>query len=440
MKRGITMRKNINRLVAFSIGISVMSGAAIPVFAADVTTTTTTTSTTTAAVAQTNSTSVQAQTVKPVLTLNDAIKAAINNSNTLALDDKKISYQDKFNDINEKMDDATGVSGDKEDFNEDTRDNTLNQLKQQRDFDEDKLIQKTTTAYNNIVTSQMKIDKAAKMLEIKKKELSNANLKKSLGLMTSIDLRSTELQIQNLQNQQTLSMNTLKDAQDSFKVLTGKDVTKFILEQDVKYEQFKIDGSIDEYLDNIIDKYLKYSAEIYELKKDYYDDEDNQVSEDDVEQAKQKADNPTPVKSKPIATDDVTKYMDYVESLEEHNNDISGYTTALSARLGYLNNKLGVYAQKISLEETKKSYKESLKTLYTNLLATEDTINYLNNTVQLNNKQLSTYKLKYDLGLITKSDYDTQVANTQDLDIQLRTAVDSYNTLKEKIQKPWLAF
>jgi hypothetical protein len=422
------MRKNVNKLVAFAIGISVMSGTAIPVFAAD---TTTTNAATTA--------SVQAQTVKPVLTLDDAIKAAINNSNTLELDDKKISYQDKFNDINEKINDATGVTGDKKDFNQDTRDNTLNQLKQQRDFDEDKIIQKTTTAYNNIVTSQMKIDKAAKMLEIKKKELSNAKLKKDLGLMTSIDLGNTELQIQNLQNQQTLSMNTLKDAQDSFKVLTGKDVTSFTLGQDVKYEQFKINGSVDEYLDDSIDKYLKYSTELYKLKKDYYDDNE-EVTQDDVDQAKQAADNPPPVNAKPGVGADAATYMDYLDSLDKHNAAISKYTTALSGRLAYLNNKLGVYTQQITLEETKKAYKESLKTLYTNLLATGDTINYLNDNIQLNNKQLSTYKLKYDLGLITKSDYDTQVANAQELDIQLRSTVDSYNTLKEKIQKPWLAF
>lgn len=432
------MRKNVNKLVAFAIGISVMSGTAIPALAAD-TTSSTSTSATSAVTTQNSSASVQAQTVKPVFTLDDAIKAAINNSNTLALDDKKISYQDKFNDINEKIDDATGVTGDKEDFNEDTRDNTLNQLKQQRDFDEDKLIQKTTTAYNNIVTSQMKIDKAAKVLEVKKKELSNAKLKKDLGLVTSIDLRSTELQIQNLQNQQTLSMNTLKDAQESFKVLTGKDVTNFTLEQDVKYEQFKINGSVDEYLDNVIDKYMKYSTELYKLKKDYYDDNE-EVSEDDVEQAKQKADAATKPNSLSAPGYTADDYAKYVDALDKYNTAKSGYTTALSLRLAYLNNKLGIYAKKIELEETKKAYKESLKTLYTNLLATEDTIDYLKNTIQLNNKQLSTYKLKYDLGLMTKSDYDTQVANTQDLDIQLRSTVDSYNTLKEKIQKPWLAF
>lgn len=256
MKRGINMRKNINKLVAFAIGISVMSGSAIPALAADATTSVN--SSTTVGATQNSSTNVQAQTGKQLLTLDDAIKAAISNSDTLALDDKKISYQDKINDTNEKIVDVTpGVSSDKKDFNEDTRDNTLNQLKQQRDFDEDVVIQKTTKAYNNIVTSQMKIDRASKLLEVKIKELNDVKLKKNLGLVTSVDLLDNELQIKNSRNQLELNTNQLKDAQDSFKVLTGKDVTNFILEQDIKYEKFKIDGSVDEYLDNVIDGYLK---------------------------------------------------------------------------------------------------------------------------------------------------------------------------------------
>lgn len=412
------MRKNINKLVAFAIGISVVSGNVIPAFAADTIQNTTTI------------TNVQTQAnAKSVLTLNDAIKAAISNSDTLKLDDKKISYQDKINDTNEKIDDFNDVDGDKEDLNEDTRDITLKQLKQQRDFDEDKLIQKTTTAYNNIVTSQMKIDKAAKLLEIKNKELSDAKLKKSLGLMTSIDLSGTELQIQSLQNQQKLSQNTLKDAQDSFKVLTGKDVTGYTLEQDIKFEKFKIDGSVDEYLDDVIDNYMKYSKDLLELNKDYLDD--NKVEEP--------SDSDKPSGSMPKRSD-YADYEEYITALNNYNKGISDYTGKLSLRLAYLNSKLGIYTQETGLNEAKKSYKEALKTIYTNMLATEDSINLLKSNIELNNKQLSVAKLKYDLGMITKSEYNTQVANSEDLDIQLRTAIDGYNTLKEKIQKPWLAF
>ena len=122
------MRKNINKLVAFAIGVSVIGGSIVPAFAAD--TTTQNTSTTT---------NVQAQTIgKPLFTLDEAIKAAESNSDTLKLDDQKVSYQDKINDTNEKLDDFTGVNGDKEDLNNDTRESTLDQIKQQRDFDEDK--------------------------------------------------------------------------------------------------------------------------------------------------------------------------------------------------------------------------------------------------------------------------------------------------------------
>ena len=69
------MRKNINKLVAFAIGISVMSGSAIPALAADATTSDN--SSTTVAATQNSSTNVQAQTGKQLLTLDDAIKAAI---------------------------------------------------------------------------------------------------------------------------------------------------------------------------------------------------------------------------------------------------------------------------------------------------------------------------------------------------------------------------
>ena len=420
------MRNNINKLVALATGVSVISGSIVPAFAAD---TAQNTNANVSTVAQVNG--------KPILTLQDAINSAISNSDKLKLDDKKITYQDKFNDINENIDDATGVSGDKEDLNSDTRDTTLDQLKQQRDFDEDSLIQKTTTAYNNMVTSQMKIDKAIKGIEVKTKQLNDSKLKQSLGLTTAIDLQGTELQVQALQNSLKASQNALKDAEYSFKVLTGKDVTQYSLQQDIKYESFKIDGSVDEYLDNIIDTELKYNEKLTKLNKDYFNDKDNEVSEEYVNDAKRTSDGA----NKPVldaTVDTLEKYEKYVKDYNQYESDASAYTNALSRRLSYLNAKLGVYTAETNLNETKKQLKDTLKTLYTNLLATEDNINYIKQNIDLTNKQLSNAKLKYDLGLMTKSDYDTLVVNSLDLDVQLRTAVDGYNTLKSELQKPWL--
>ena len=444
------MRNNIYKLVAFAIGISVMSGSIVPAFAAD--TTTQNTSTTT---------SVQSQTMgKPILTLDDAIKTAISNSETLALDEQKISYQDKINNVNEKLDDfsvdSNTISDENKKLDSDTADITLNQLKQQRDFDEDKLIQKTTKAYNDIVTSQMKIDKATKNLEIKNKELSDTKLKNSLGVLTSTDLTATQIQIETLQNQQKSSQNALKDAEYSFKVLTGKDVTQYSLEKDIKYDVFKIDGSVDEYLDNSIDSYLKYKTQLIQLNKDYYADKSNTVTVTSApdpkeytisdltnEEIDKDKDTMTDLKSK-IGTENtegtLSEYITYLNSVKNYTDATTTYAEALAARLIYLNTKLGIDESETSLNEAKKTYKESLRSLYTNLLTAEDSINTLKKQIELNNKQLSNAKLKCDLGVITKSDYNTQVVSSEDLQLQLRSLIDSHNTLKEDIQKPWIAF
>ena len=104
------MRRNINKIVAFAIGISVMSGSIIPAFAADTTASSTTSTTTTSSTSTAN---VQAQTNQSnVLTLDDAIKSAISISDTLALDEQKIAYQDKTNDINKEKDEFNNVNDD----------------------------------------------------------------------------------------------------------------------------------------------------------------------------------------------------------------------------------------------------------------------------------------------------------------------------------------
>ena len=150
-------------------------------------------------------------------------------------------------------------------------------LKQQGDFDEDSLIYDVTNEYNSIVTSQMQINMAAKNLEVEKNNLDDAKFKQSLGIETLIDIESAELQIQKDQNDLNKSQNQLKDAEYKFKVVTGKDVTQYTLEQDIKFEQLKIDGSIDDYLDNVIDTYLNYSEQIVQRNKDYYADSNNSI-------------------------------------------------------------------------------------------------------------------------------------------------------------------
>ncbi|OOM72962.1 TolC family protein [Clostridium sp. BL-8] len=429
------MRKNINKIIAFAIGVSVMSGSIIPVFAADSTTNASTTTTTASNAASTTTAN------SNVLTLDDAIKSTISMSNTLALDEQNIAYQDKENDITKKSDDFNDVNDDKEKYDDNTADTKLDQLKQQRDFDEDSLTQKVTDQYNSIVTQQMQIDMATKNLAVENKKLQDAKLKQSLGIQTSIDVQTSELQIQKDQNSLTTAQNKLKDAEYSFKVLTGKDVTQYTLDKDIKFEPFKIDGDVDTYLDNVIESQLSYKEELLKISKDYYNDKDyesdNGLTTDDLDTAETAAKDAV----KPTLADGATleEYEQYQNDLAKYNGAISNYTGILSKRLTYLTTKLGNYQSDVTITNTKKQLKDQLRSYYTNLQTYEASVNYCKNEVQLYNEQLSNAKLKYDLGIMTESDYNAQVVSTLQAQIDLRNAIVAYNQNKQYIQKPWSA-
>ncbi len=431
------MKRKLNKIIAIAIGASIIGGSMVPVFAVDTT--------------QGTDASVNAQVqtgANTMLTLDDAIKSAISSSDTLALDDKKISYMDKINHVNEQIDDNPQLMGkqeipmsdDMKDLNKDTRDVKLKQCKQQRDFDEDKLIQNVTTAYNDIVTSQMKIDKLKKDIELKSEDLNITKIKNDVGSATDVEMDTNSNSLEDLKDKLKSSGSALKDLQYNFKILTDKDVTKYSLDQNIKYDVFKIDDSVDGYLDNIVENYLKYSAQLVQLNRDYINDSNHKV---EVVSNSDKPSDTIPVLAASTDSDiaaNLNAYKEYQDSLDKYYQERYMYAFKLSARLAYLNGKLGTYESETNLDETKKQFKEQLRNFYTMLTTTEDNINLLKKNIDLTNKQLKIAKVKYDTGLITKTDYDHLVVNSQDLDIQLRSAIDRYNTLKEEIQKPWVAF
>lgn len=414
-----------------------MGGSLMPVFAVD---------TTQEADASINT---QIQTgASTMLTIDDAIKSAISTSETLELDDKKISYMDKTNDVNEQIDDNPQLVGkqeipmsdDMKDLNKDTRDVKLKQCEQQKDFDEDKLIQNVTTAYNDIITSQMKIDKLKKDMELKSEELNITKIENGVGSATDVEVDTSSNSLEDLKDKLKSSENSLKDLQYNFKVLTDKDVTKYSLDQNIKYEVFKIDGSVDEYFDNVIENYLKYSTQLVQLNRDYINNPDHRV---DVVSESDKPSDTMPVLAASTGSDvtaDLNSYKEYQDSLDKYYQERYMYAFKLSVRLSYLNAKLSTYESETNLDETKKQFKEQLRNFYTMLTTTEDSINLLKKNIDLTNKQLRIAKVRYDDGLMTKIDYEHLGANSQDLDIQLRSAIDRYNTLKEEIQKPWIGF
>ena len=143
------MSKNLNKIIAFAIGVSVFSGSIVPVMAAEVSTVVV-------------NEPILTQVNKPVLTLEEATESAINNSETLALLDKTISYKEKMNDVYDKIYnvqvDNDQMNDDTQDYNQENNELSIKQLKQQRDYQEDILRNKVRNAYNELVSSELDLE------------------------------------------------------------------------------------------------------------------------------------------------------------------------------------------------------------------------------------------------------------------------------------------
>ncbi len=436
------MRKNLNKIVAFAIGVSVISGLAIPVMADT-------------KVTYANSDSTNQNNTKQVLTLEDAINGAKSSSNTIAILDENIRLMQNINSLSDKKDDVANSSDDsgsgltdtQKDYDEDKRKLQLNQLEQKRDFMVDKLSQSVTNAYNSLIISQLEISQLKNDIELQKTEIQQYNLKKSLGLVTDINIDQVNLGLQKNLNDLDNKQNTLKDDKENFKVLTGKDVDQYTLEDKIEYKKFALDGSLDEYLDGVIDEYVSYTQEINDLNKDFWNDDDNKVTNGDVSDAKdfyeankdKKAPSLSDYLGDKTGDDRINAIADYLKDSNSYTTGLSAYTGAIGLRMNYLQNKSSVTTSELELNETKDQYKKALRTMYTNLLNIEKSIDLLNSNVELSNKQLRINKINYDLGLKTKLDYDKSVSESETLNNQLKSTINSYNTLKAQLEKPWIA-
>ncbi|OOM75606.1 outer membrane efflux protein [Clostridium puniceum] len=430
------MRKNINKLIAFAIGMSVISGSAIPAFAAENvqnnSTNTINVATSAVTITTTNDGStgaIYAQSQvkhKPVLTLQESIDADISNSDKFSLKAKEIElYEDKL-DIQDEIDE---VNDEDNDFPYDKIELMVDQSKEQKKYMEDQIAQDITNKYNDLITRENEISKIKKRIEIKTTENEYLKLKKDLGIVTDIAVKNAEVEFQKLKNSEKAKEDQLKNAKDYFKVLTDKDLNNYELQQQEEFKAFRIEGSQDKYFDEIIDKYYKYDKKLIELIKDNL--EDNKVDRPNT------SDEPD--------EDDYTHTVDNGNGTTSKEFDSTGYAAAKVAYVKewadygtYLESKYDYRSSKVSLEDNKKNLKNGLKESYASLLDMENGIIVAKSNIEVKNKELSIARLRYDEGLIIENEYNTLVLDNKDLETELRNSINKYNTLRNKIQKPWL--
>lgn len=427
------MGKNLNKIIAFAIGASVVGSSVLPVMAENKVNTETMTNTQT-----------QASTEKKVLNADDAAKIAVSNSNSLQLLDKQIKLTEDLNRLNGRVDDVSNLTDLKEDYNDDSRKLKLDQLKQNREFSEDKLVQNTKDSFNSLVTSKVQIDKLKNDIQINERSLNESKLKLNLGLATSIQIDGLELSLQKLKTDLTTKEDSFKNAKLKFKSDTGIDVDDYILDDTLNYKKFEVEGDLDKYFDGLIDELLSYSEQIYELDKEYWNDDDNKVKTPTKPSKEELGSKGLSIedylKDKNTPDEKINALVKYMDDSSKYQSSLSTYMSQLSARMAYLQQKYALDATENGLTEARKSYKNGLREMYTNLKSIESAIDLLQQNIEFENKQIRLSKVNYDLGLMTKLAYDTKVNDLETNQVNLRTSINNYNTLKASLEKPWITF
>lgn len=423
------MGKNLNKIIAFAIGISVMSGSVVPVMAADVNTTTNTTSN------NTNS-------ISGVYKVEDAVKDAIANSDKLAILNSSLSVFDAQKDVYDEYDDM----GQDMDDEIDKLDVQISQTKQKRDYIEDYIKYTVTNEYNAIILANEKIALAEDNIKIKTDSFNQSKLKYQLGLSTDINLKTDEAELTKLNDDLQAQKKSLNDSIYKLGLTTGKDLSKASFSNSIQYNKFTLDGSFDTYMEKSIKDMVKYDKDLIEIAKDDLADR----KDDDENKLPKKKDYVKEKPSKPQIqkpADDATQEEKdiYNAAIAKYNSDLDAYTKSLTKYNEALQKYMKYHTDKLSndqsihtLNMTEDAYRNAMKTNYTKLQGMEDTIKQAQTGIEILNQNVKNTKLQYDLGLITKNAYDQVVYKQKEAQMNLETAIDGYNQLKGMLEQPWM--
>lgn len=206
------MNKKINKVIAAGITVSMINGGIIPAFAAE----------NAKAVEDKNNSIVlnssmsdestntlggQTTKIKKVITLDELIKSAVDNSDKLALKEKELKlYEDKL-DLQDEKDDfyednKLKTGNDKvDDFPSDKLKLQKKQTAQSEAFLHDQIINDVTKRYNAIILKKIDIDKLKTGLEIKNNDLDALKMKVSVGLAIPNQLEDKQIELNKAQDE-----------------------------------------------------------------------------------------------------------------------------------------------------------------------------------------------------------------------------------------------
>ena len=401
------MKKNINKLIAIGIGLSVIVGNVSPVLATE-----------TIRDSKINTISGASENSLKILTLDKAIEAGLNNDDQMKILSSNLNY---YKDLQDYYDEADNDNG------EDQNDVNIDSAKQSKEFRKDAVEYEITNLYNSIVLAEKQVEYQREIVNNEGTKTSNMKLKYNKGLIDSVSMSKQEASLKTEKDTLQAKINSLNDLKEKLKLATGINVNNYTFDDRLNYEKLKLDGDLESYIDDKISIITKYDRELADLLEDAVDD----MKDDDLDD---------------LEMPDKDKFYNIPKTDSEGNvigNDFNTteYNTArdnvLSAYKGYLDAKKGSESASAGVNIKEKTYKNMLRSNYSNILAMEDGIDQLITNIDIANKSLANTKLQYQLGLMTTNDYNTAATGYRQLDISLRQTLNQYYQLKIVFEKPW---
>ena len=401
------MKKNINKLIAIGIGLSVIVGNVSPVLATE-----------TIRDSKINTISGASENSLKILTLDKAIEAGLNNDDQMKILSSNLNY---YKDLQDYYDEADNDNG------EDQNDVNIDSAKQSKEFRKDAVEYEITNLYNSIVLAEKQVEYQREIVNNEETKTSNMKLKYNKGLIDSVSMSKQEASLKTEKDTLQAKINSLNDLKEKLKLATGINVNNYTFDDRLNYEKLKLDGDLESYIDDKISIITKYDRELADLLEDAVDD----MKDDDLDD---------------LEMPDKDKFYNIPKTDSEGNvigNDFNTteYNTArdnvLSAYKGYLDAKKGSESASAGVNIKEKTYKNMLRSNYSNILAMEDGIDQLITNIEIANKSLANTKLQYQLGLMTTNDYNTAATGYRQLDISLRQTLNQYYQLKIVFEKPW---
>lgn len=263
----------------------------------------------------------------------------------------------------------------------------LKDTEQKREFLKETIGYDVTNEYNNLIILQKELDLLEDQIAYTEKVLRNAEIKNKMGMLDEVSYDKEKLNLSEYKNQQINKTQMLKEANYTFKILTGVDPSSYTLEESFEYEPFKLETSVDAYISTLVDKAYKYQEEA----ADFYD---------------------------------ATMYMRLDEGQDYR------YST-------YLQLMANAYSNKASVKQGKESAKENLLSVYTNLRKSETELESLKEQLTVKEKEVKVTEIKHKAGFVSAVEYERVILEYNKLKLDIITTINACNNFKASLETPW---